>query len=33
MRERAIALGGTLDAGPSASGFVVSAELPYLPRG
>jgi signal transduction histidine kinase len=29
MRERATALGGTLEAGPSACGFRVTAELPY----
>jgi signal transduction histidine kinase len=29
MRERATALGGTLEAGPSPRGFEVTAELPY----
>jgi signal transduction histidine kinase len=29
MRERATALGGTLEAGPCPRGFKVSAELPY----
>jgi signal transduction histidine kinase len=29
MRERATALGGTLDAGPCPDGFKVTAELPY----
>jgi signal transduction histidine kinase len=29
MHERATALGGTLEAGPSACGFRVTAELPY----
>jgi signal transduction histidine kinase len=29
MRERAVALGGTLDANRSASGFRVAADLPY----
>jgi signal transduction histidine kinase len=29
MRERATALGGTLDAGPTSYGFWVAAELPY----
>src|SRR5262245_53148546 len=29
MRERATALGGTLEAGPSPRGFKVTAELPY----
>jgi signal transduction histidine kinase len=29
MRERVTALGGTLDASPSAGGFRVAAELPY----
>jgi signal transduction histidine kinase len=29
MRERATALGGTLDADRSADGFRVAAELPY----
>jgi signal transduction histidine kinase len=29
MRERATALGGTLEAGPSPCGFRVTAELPY----
>jgi signal transduction histidine kinase len=29
MRERAVALGGTLAAGPSANLFRVEAELPY----
>jgi signal transduction histidine kinase len=29
MRERATALGGTLEAGPSENGFRVTAELPY----
>jgi signal transduction histidine kinase len=29
MRERATALGGTLEAGPSRNGFTVVAELPY----
>jgi signal transduction histidine kinase len=32
MRERAAALGGTLAAGPSGSGFRVEAELPYTRR-
>jgi signal transduction histidine kinase len=29
MRERATALGGTLEAEPSPRGFKVTAELPY----
>jgi signal transduction histidine kinase len=29
MRERATALGGTLDARPSDDGFRVTANLPY----
>jgi signal transduction histidine kinase len=29
MRERATALGGTLEAGPTREGFTVVAELPY----
>jgi signal transduction histidine kinase len=32
MRERAIALGGTLTAAPSPEGFQVEAELPYMRR-
>lgn len=31
MRERAVAVGGRLSAGPHASGFRVDAELPYEP--
>jgi signal transduction histidine kinase len=31
MRERAIALGGTLHAGPTRHGFRVQAQLPYQP--
>jgi signal transduction histidine kinase len=31
MRERANVAGGTLDAGPHASGFRVRADLPYEP--
>jgi signal transduction histidine kinase len=31
MRERASALGGTLEAGPCPDGFKVTAELPYHP--
>jgi signal transduction histidine kinase len=33
MRERATALGGSLQAGPTADGFLVKAQLPYLPTG
>jgi signal transduction histidine kinase len=33
MHERAIAVGGTLEAGPTPEGFAVHATLPYLPRG
>ncbi|MCC8247542.1 sensor histidine kinase [Saccharothrix luteola] len=33
MRERVEALGGTLDAGPSAEGFTVKAVLPWEVRG
>jgi signal transduction histidine kinase len=33
MRERATALGGRLDAGPTANGFLVQAQLPYQPSG
>ena len=34
MRERATALGGSLDAGPSdVGGWVVQAELPWRPAG
>jgi signal transduction histidine kinase len=32
MRERAGAVGGNLQAGPTTSGFAVHAELPYEPR-
>ena len=33
MRERALAIGGTLHTGPSADGFLVRAELPYKATG
>jgi signal transduction histidine kinase len=33
MRERALAIGGTLNATPSATGFLVRAVLPCQPRG
>ena len=33
MRERAEAIGGTLHAEPTATGFLVKAELPYQPAG
>jgi signal transduction histidine kinase len=33
MRERAVAVGGKLDAAPSANGFLVRAELPCQPSG
>jgi signal transduction histidine kinase len=32
MRERASAIGGTLQAGPVTGGFLVHAELPYQPQ-
>jgi signal transduction histidine kinase len=33
MHERAIAIGGSLEAGPTPEGFAVRARLPYEPRG
>jgi signal transduction histidine kinase len=33
MRERATALGGSLQAGPTPDGFLVQAQLPYRPPG
>jgi signal transduction histidine kinase len=33
MRQRAVAIGGTLQAGPTSAGFRVTATLPYQPIG